>query len=358
MEKVIGSTGRMDSLRRRATAPRLTVVLAVEGASEYALRAIESVQAQDIHDLQFVIVKGDATPGVAHELKTVADRDIHVDVVESPDAGLSACFERGFAESRGRYVAFMRDFDWFAPKALDRCLKLALDREADIVFPSVSFDRYDIHHERHSRMVGEDSFIHSGRDELRDGLCDLIASGRIAQSMGAMFKRSTLDVLGASSTAPSQLSLVARAYSISQTVCADDKAIFHTSAAAIAESFDPAMFNRACADANALRDLLDAFALDVSSDAGRACETAFFGALVACIENLCLSPHSISSIERNARLKDMLDASRTREMVEALNSHRRDLGLMFQPIASAKPLSCIIRSHVADFLNLSMNKTA
>ena len=344
-------------MRRRATAPRLTVVLAVEGAPEYVSRAIESVQAQDIHDLQFVIVEGHVTPGVAHALKNVADRDIHVDLLESADAGLSGCFERGFEASRGRYIAFMCASDWFAPKALERCLNVALDHEADIIFPSVSFDRYDIHHERHSRMMGEGSFAYSGRDELRDGLCDLIASGRIAQSTGVVFNRSMLDVLGASSNEPSQLGLVARAYAVSRTVCADGEAVFHTSAVSIADSFDPAMFNRACADAKTLRGLLDAFDLDVASDAGRACETAFFGALVACIENLCLSPHSISSIERNARLKDMLDSSRTREMVAALKSQRRNLGLMFQPIASAKPRSCIMRSHVADFLNLSMNKT-
>lgn len=335
----------------------MTVVLAVEGAPEYVSRAIESVQAQDIHDLQFVIVEGDVAPGVAHALENVADRDIHVDLLKSVDAGLSGCFERGFEAARGRYIVFMRASDWFAPKSLERCLNLALDHEADIVFPSVSFDRYDIHHERHSRMVGEGSFSYSGRDELRDGLCDLIASGRIAQSTGVVFNRSMLDALGASSTEPSQLGLVARAYAIAQTVCAEGEAVFHTPAMAIADSFDPAMFSRACADAKTLQSLLDTFDLDVASDAGCACETAFFGALVACIENLCLSPHSISSIERNARLRDMLDSSRTREMVAALKSQRRNLGFMFQPIASARPRSCIMRSHVADFLNLSMNKT-
>lgn len=334
------------------------MVLAVEGAPEYLSRAIESVQGQDIHDIQFVIAQGDVTPGVGHSLDIVADRDIHVDLLKVEDSSLAACYESGFDAARGTYVAFMGTSDWFAPHALERCLELAVDHDADIVFPAVSLDRYDVHRERHSRIVGEESFAYRGRDELRSGVSGLIESGLVAQSTGVLFKRSVLVALQASSAEPSQLSLVSQAYAEAQAVCADTDAVFHTSAAPIAESFDPAMFNRACSDAQSLSCLLEAFDLDDTSDASRACEHVFYSALVACIENLCLSPHSVSSIERNARLKDMLDASRTREMVAALKPHRRDLGLMFQPIASAKPLSCIMRSHVADFLNLSMNKSA
>lgn len=348
----------MDSLRRRATAPRLTVVLAVEGAPEYVSRAIESVQGQNIHDIQLVIAQGDVTPGIEHSLEIVADRDIHVDRVKVDGAGLSACFEAGFKSARGTYITFMQAYDWFAPHALVRCLELGIEHDADVVFPGFSFDRYDVHRDRHSRLVGEGSFVLSGREELRSGVSKLIESGVIAQSTGTLFKRSALDGLQSCSDEPSQLSLVSRVYAASNVVCADAEAVFHTSAARIVESFDPAMFSRACTDAQSLRHLLDVFGLDDASEAARACERVFYSALVACIENLCLSPHSVSSIERNARLKDMLDASRTREMVAALKPHRRDLGIMFQPIAAAKPFSCVMRSHVADFLNLSMNKSA
>lgn len=347
----------MDSLRRRAAVPRLTVVLAVEGAPEYVSRAIESVQGQDIHDLQFVIAQGDVAPGVGHLLATAVDRDIHIDLVEADASGVSACFEAGLRASRGTYVSFMRACDWFAPRALEGCLEQALEHDADIVFPAVSLDRYDVHRERHSHRLGNESFVLSGREELRAGVSGLISSGLVAQSTGVMFKRSLLNVLGASSAEPSQLALVARAYALAKTVCTDSDAVFHASADPIADAFDPGMFGRACADAQSLRTLLEAFQLDDSSDAAQACERVFYGALVACIENLCLSPHSVSSIERSARLKDMLSAARTREMVEALRPHHRHLGIMFQPIAAAKPLSCIMRSHVADFLNLSMNKT-
>ena len=84
----------------------------------------------------------------------------------------------------------------------------------------------------------------------------------------------------------------------------------------------------------------------------------YFAGLVACIENLCLSPHGVSSIERSARMRDMLDAPRTRQMVAALKDNHRGLGLLFGPIASAKPARCVMCTHLAAFLNRTGAKTA
>ena len=84
----------------------------------------------------------------------------------------------------------------------------------------------------------------------------------------------------------------------------------------------------------------------------------YFAGLVACIENLCLSPHGVSSIERSARMRDMLEAPRTRQMVAALKDDHRGLGLLFGPIASARPTRCVMCTHLAAFLNRTGAKTA
>ena len=77
----------------------------------------------------------------------------------------------------------------------------------------------------------------------------------------------------------------------------------------------------------------------------------YFAGLVACIENFCLSPHGVSSIERSVRLRDMLEASRTRQMAAALSDNHRRLGLLFGPIARAKPARCVMYTHLAAFFN-------
>ena len=67
---------------RRGSHPRLSVILVVEGSPSYAMRALESIQNQDLYDLQIVVVCRDAAPGVRHSLQVAADRDIHIDLID------------------------------------------------------------------------------------------------------------------------------------------------------------------------------------------------------------------------------------------------------------------------------------
>lgn len=68
---------------RRGSHPRLSVILVVEGSPSYAMRALESIQNQDLYDLQIVVVCRDTAPGVRHSLQVAADRDIHIDLIAS-----------------------------------------------------------------------------------------------------------------------------------------------------------------------------------------------------------------------------------------------------------------------------------
>ena len=116
----------------------------------------------------------------------------------------------------------------------------------------------------------------------------------------------------------------------------------------LTDAFDPTMYARVSDETRALDELADS--LSEADSGGRlklASQKFYFAGLVACIENLCLSPHGVSSIERSARMRDMLEAPRTRQMVAALKDNHRGLGLLFGPIASAKPARCVMCTHLS-----------
>lgn len=92
---------------RRGSHPRLSVILVVEGSPSYAMRALESIQNQDLYDLQIVVVCRDTAPGVRHSLQVAADRDIHIDLIDVEDATRGACLRAGFAASRGSQIIAM-----------------------------------------------------------------------------------------------------------------------------------------------------------------------------------------------------------------------------------------------------------
>lgn len=172
---------------RRGSHPRLSVILVVEGSPSYAMRALESIQNQDLYDLQIVVVCRDTAPGVRHSLQVAADRDIHIDLIDVEDATRGACLRAGFAASRGSQIIAMNADEWFAPQSLSKMVDIACDTAADIVFPTVSLDRYDAHRERHSRVLDAASIVIEDKSSMVAGLPQLILGGLVAQVSGVMY---------------------------------------------------------------------------------------------------------------------------------------------------------------------------
>ena len=178
---------------RRGSHPRLSVILVVEGSPSYAMRALESIQNQDLYDLQIVVVCRDAAPGVRHSLQVAADRDIHIDLIDVEDAKRGACLRAGFAASRGSQIIAMNADEWFAPQSLSKMVDIACDTTADIVLPTVSLDRYDAHRERHSRVLDAAHISIDSKSSMVAGLPQLILGGLVVQTSGVMYSRSLFE---------------------------------------------------------------------------------------------------------------------------------------------------------------------
>lgn len=344
---------------RRGSHPRLSVILIVEGSPSYAMRALESVQNQDLYDLQIVVVCRDVAPGVRHSLEVAAGRDIHIDLIDVEDSARGACLKAGFAASRGSQIVAMNADEWFAPQSLSEMVNVACDAAADMVIPTTSLDRYDAHRERHSRVLDAASFSIDDRASLAAGLSQMISGGLIAQTPGVMYSRSLFETCLSRDRALRSVGFMTCALSQAQRISGCGGACFHAVAPRLTDAFDPTLFAKLTDDARALDELTDSLA-EASGDTQLkvASHMFYFAGLVACIENLCLSPHGVSSIERSARMRDMLEASRTRQMAAALKDNHRGLGLLFGPIASAKPARCVMYTHLAAFFNRTGVKTA
>ena len=326
---------RTENLVRRGSHPRLSVILIVEGSPSYTMRALESIQNQDLYDLQIVVACRGVVAGVRHSLEVAADRDIHIDLIDVEDPAPGACLRAGFAASRGSQIIAMNANEWFAPQSLSQMVESSCDASADIVFPSVSLDRYDVHRERHSRVLDATSV--SGDEDRAACLTQLVSCGLIRQTSGVLYDRALFEA---------------------KRVSGCGRARFHAVAPSITETFDPTMFARLSDDIGALDRLADSLAVAGGGDQLKlVCQRYYYADLVACIENLCLSPHGVSSIERSARLHDMLEAQRTRQMVAALKGNHRGLGLLYGSIASAKPMRCALYTHLAAFFNRSVART-
>jgi glycosyltransferase involved in cell wall biosynthesis len=97
--------------------PEVTVVVPTRNRASMLEQALRSVAAQRDVDLEAVVVDDGSTDGTQAVINAMGDRRLRLVRHERPQ-GVSTARNRGVAEARGHWVAFLDDDDLWAPEKL------------------------------------------------------------------------------------------------------------------------------------------------------------------------------------------------------------------------------------------------
>jgi glycosyltransferase involved in cell wall biosynthesis len=101
--------------------PSISVITVVRNGASVIADCIDSVLAQSIEDLEYIIIDGASTDGTLEIIRRYGDA-ISVCISE-PDRGLYDAMNKGLRLARGRYVHFLNADDCYvAPDTLSRLL--------------------------------------------------------------------------------------------------------------------------------------------------------------------------------------------------------------------------------------------
>lgn len=113
--------------------PCISVIMPVYNAEKTLADAVRAVLAQDMPDLELLLIDDGSTDGSGQIARTLAARDARIRLVSQPNKGICAARNAGLARAAGRYLAFCDDDDLFLPGALRRLYTLAEQTGADVV---------------------------------------------------------------------------------------------------------------------------------------------------------------------------------------------------------------------------------
>lgn len=90
----------------------VTAIIPTFNYGRFVARAVTSVLAQTYPNLECIVVDDGSTDDTQEVLRAFGDQ---IKVIRQPNTGLSAARNRGIAEARGRYIAFLDADDWWSP---------------------------------------------------------------------------------------------------------------------------------------------------------------------------------------------------------------------------------------------------
>lgn len=112
--------------------PEVSVIIPTIGRPALLKRAVDSVLAQTLRDLELVVVIDGADPASQDVLAPIADPRLRV-LVNETSLHVAGTRNRGVAEATSRWVAFLDDDDEWLPEKLAKQRALAGDDETAIV---------------------------------------------------------------------------------------------------------------------------------------------------------------------------------------------------------------------------------
>jgi len=117
--------------------PLVSVIMPAYNVAAYVEEAIRSVMQQTVTDWELLVIDDRSTDNTYEIIRRVAAEDDRIRAMRNPhNMGVARTRNKGIAQARGRYVAFLDSDDaWLADK-LEKQLALAGETGAGIVYCS------------------------------------------------------------------------------------------------------------------------------------------------------------------------------------------------------------------------------
>jgi glycosyltransferase involved in cell wall biosynthesis len=143
-------------------APLVSVITTVYNGKKTLARTIASVRAQNLPELEYIIVDAGSTDGTLDIIR--ANTDIVTYWQSEPDRGISDGFNKGIALTRGTYIALVHADDWLSPDQLAVAVE-ALERTGT-AFVYGDLICYGTDGRQRHRIAGEPNYAHRIKNSM------------------------------------------------------------------------------------------------------------------------------------------------------------------------------------------------
>lgn len=112
--------------------PLVSVIVPVFNCEKYLKRCLESLKAQTLEDIEFVLINNGSTDESGAILRQYAKEDNRFILIEQENLGIQGSRNRGLEVARGQYIGFVDADDFVEPSMFSHLLERMVSTGSDI----------------------------------------------------------------------------------------------------------------------------------------------------------------------------------------------------------------------------------
>ena len=114
--------------------PLISIVIPVYKVERYLPRCLDSILEQTYSNLEIICVNDGSPDNCLSILKSYAERDTRVKVIDQQNQGVAAARNNGLQATTGEVISYIDSDDWIHPRYYEILIDCLMSNNADVVF--------------------------------------------------------------------------------------------------------------------------------------------------------------------------------------------------------------------------------
>ena len=351
--------------------PKVSVIIPAYNVDRFIGRAIESIQNQTLRDFELLVVDDGSTDRTGQVADRMAERDIRIDVIHTPNQGAPAARNTALDRARGEYVHFVDGDDWVEPTMLADLVAMADEGSLDLVIAGFYIETYFGDDGQHtSELKNQPTQRFATRDEFRASAWRLFDQNLLYTPWNKLIRRSYIEErnIRFKPTFWDDFPFVLDVIRDIERVAVTERAYYHFirfRAESETSRWRPNMYEKREEEHGWMLDLYEHWGLAGDPVSVEMIQRRYIERLVGCIENLCEPSCTLPESEKLREVERMISSERARFAVSVARPRSKMMHVMLMPIrrrdarlalAEGRIISFVKRYNTRLFATLKANR--
>ena len=341
----------------------------VYGVEKYVGKAIESIQAQTLKDIEFLIVDDGTKDHSGTICDEYAANDPRITVIHKENGGAPSARNAAMDIAKGKYYYFMDSDDWAEPTMLEDMVALAEKTDAQLVVTGYYIDTYYSDTAYYTQEQTQPDALYESKEAFRHAAYALFDANLLYTPWNKLYRGDYLreNNLRFSNTFwddfPFNLSVIR---DIERVAVSSEKYYHFMRARAESETakYHANMYEKREEEHRWMVELYDYW--DVHDEASMEfVARRYIERVIGCIENVANPACSLSRKEKHAEIRRIITSKTVRTQLPLMKARSKYMKLMLVPIRMKNAaltyqegvvISSIRRKHTKSFAALKANR--